>query len=35
MENQYNYVTKLDVKFEHLEKIDVMQMFKRMHRQMV
>jgi mannose-6-phosphate isomerase-like protein (cupin superfamily) len=28
MENQYNYVTKLDVKFEHLEKIDVMQMFK-------
>jgi mannose-6-phosphate isomerase-like protein (cupin superfamily) len=28
MENQYNYVTKLDVKFEHLEKIDVMQMLK-------
>ncbi|GHM98780.1 hypothetical protein WSM22_02700 [Cytophagales bacterium WSM2-2] len=24
-ENQYNYVTKLDVKFEHLEKIDIPQ----------
>jgi len=23
MENQYNYVTKLDVKFEHLQKIDI------------
>jgi mannose-6-phosphate isomerase-like protein (cupin superfamily) len=26
MENQYSYVTKLDVKFEHLEKIDVPKM---------
>ena len=26
MEPQYKYVTKLDVKFEHLEKIDVSQM---------
>ena len=26
MENQYNYVTKLDVKYDHLEKIDVNQM---------
>ena len=25
---QYNYVTKLDVKFEHLEKIDVPQLVK-------
>jgi mannose-6-phosphate isomerase-like protein (cupin superfamily) len=23
MEDQYNYVTKLDVKFEHLQKIDI------------
>jgi mannose-6-phosphate isomerase-like protein (cupin superfamily) len=23
MENQYNYVTKLDVKFEHLQKMDI------------
>jgi len=23
MEKQYNYVTKLDVKFEHLQKIDI------------
>jgi mannose-6-phosphate isomerase-like protein (cupin superfamily) len=23
MPNQYNYVTKLDIKFDHLEKIDV------------
>jgi mannose-6-phosphate isomerase-like protein (cupin superfamily) len=23
MSNQYNYVTKLDIKFNHLEKIDV------------
>ncbi|MGQ0827213.1 MAG: cupin domain-containing protein [Bacteroidota bacterium] len=28
MENQYNYVTKLDVKFEHLKKMDVTQMVK-------
>jgi mannose-6-phosphate isomerase-like protein (cupin superfamily) len=28
MENKFNYVTKLDVKYEHLEKIDVMQMLK-------
>ncbi len=26
MEQQYNYVTKLDVKFDHLEKIDIPQM---------
>ena len=26
MTNQYNYVTKLDIKFNHLEKIDVPQM---------
>jgi mannose-6-phosphate isomerase-like protein (cupin superfamily) len=26
MENNYNYVTKLDIKFEHLQKIDVNQM---------
>jgi mannose-6-phosphate isomerase-like protein (cupin superfamily) len=26
MENQYNYVTKLDVKFEHLQKIDIPKM---------
>src|ERR1700749_3435919 len=26
MENQYNYVTKLDVKFKHLEKMDIPQM---------
>lgn len=28
MENQYNYVTKLDIKFEHLQKMDVTQMVK-------
>lgn len=26
MENQFNYVTKLDVKYEHLQKIDVPEM---------
>ena len=26
MENQFNYVTKLDVKFNHLERMDVNQM---------
>ncbi len=26
MENKYNYVTRLDVKFDHLERIDVNQM---------
>jgi len=26
MENQYNYVTKLDIKFDHLELIDVAKM---------
>jgi len=26
METKYNYVTKLDVKFEHLQKMDVNQM---------
>jgi mannose-6-phosphate isomerase-like protein (cupin superfamily) len=26
MEQEYNYVTKLDVKFDHLEKIDVNKM---------
>lgn len=26
MEKQYNYVTKLDVKYKHLERIDVPQM---------
>lgn len=25
-ENQYNYVTKLDVKFDHLQKIDIPQL---------
>src|ERR1044071_309242 len=28
MAEQYNYVTKLDVKFDHLEKMDVPQMVK-------
>lgn len=27
-DKQYNYVTKLDVKFEHLERIDVSQLVK-------
>ena len=27
-DKQYNYVTKLDVKFDHLEKIDIPQMVK-------
>lgn len=26
MENQYNYVTRLDIKFNHLEKIDIPEM---------
>ena len=26
MEKQYNYVTKLDIKFNHLEKIDMPQL---------
>ena len=26
MQKQYNYVTKLDVKFEHLKKIDILSM---------
>ncbi len=29
MENQYNYVTKLDVKFGHLELIDVPEMVRQ------
>lgn len=28
MEDQYNYVTKLDVKFSHLERMDIPQMVK-------
>ncbi len=28
MENNYSYVTKLDIKYDHLEKIDVPQMIK-------
>lgn len=28
MEKQYNYVTRLDVKFEHLQKMDVNEMVK-------
>jgi mannose-6-phosphate isomerase-like protein (cupin superfamily) len=28
MEKQYNYVTKLDVKFDHLQKMDIPQMVK-------
>ena len=28
METEYNYVTKLDIKFDHLEKIDIPQMVK-------
>jgi mannose-6-phosphate isomerase-like protein (cupin superfamily) len=28
MANQFNYVTKLDIKFNHLEKIDVNQMIR-------
>ena len=28
MKNQYNYVTKLDIKFDHLQKIDIPQMVK-------
>ena len=26
MENQFNYVTKLDIKFDHLQRMDVLQM---------
>jgi mannose-6-phosphate isomerase-like protein (cupin superfamily) len=26
MDNKFNYVTKLDIKFEHLQKIDIPQM---------
>jgi mannose-6-phosphate isomerase-like protein (cupin superfamily) len=26
METQYNYVTKLDVKFDHLQKMDILKM---------
>jgi mannose-6-phosphate isomerase-like protein (cupin superfamily) len=26
MENQFNYVTKLDIKFDHLQKMDLTQM---------
>ncbi len=26
MENQFNYITKLDIKFDHLEKIDIPKM---------
>jgi mannose-6-phosphate isomerase-like protein (cupin superfamily) len=25
MENKYNYVTKLDIKFEHLQRLDILQ----------
>ena len=28
MEKEFNYVTKLDVKFKHLEKMDIPQMVK-------
>ena len=28
MENKYNYVTKLDIKFDHLQKFDIPQMVK-------
>src|SRR6478672_9109025 len=28
MDQQYNYVTKLDVKFEHLERMDIPEMVK-------
>jgi mannose-6-phosphate isomerase-like protein (cupin superfamily) len=28
MNNQFNYVTKLDVKFDHLQRMDVSQMMK-------
>ena len=28
MEEQYNYVTKLDIKFRHLDKIDIPEMVK-------
>jgi len=28
MEKEFNYVTKLDVKFNHLEKIDIPKMVK-------
>lgn len=28
MDNQYNYVTKLDIKFDHLERMDIPQMVK-------
>jgi len=28
MKNQYNYVTKLDIKFDHLQRIDIPQMVK-------
>jgi len=28
MENQFNYVTKLDIKFDHLERMDIQQMVK-------
>ena len=29
MEKQFNYVTKLDVKFDHLQKIDIPEMVKQ------
>src|SRR4051812_46760224 len=28
MENQFNYVTKLDIKFDHLQRMDIAQMAK-------
>ncbi len=28
MEKEYNYITKLDIKFEHLERMDVTEMVK-------
>lgn len=31
MDNKYNYVTKLDVKFKHLEKIDIPTMVANCH----
>jgi len=35
MEKLFDYVTKLDIKFDHLERMDIPQNDKRMHGQMV
>ena len=35
MPDQFNYTTKLDIKFKHFERIDIPQMVKGNKRQMV